>query len=62
MCVGKKIVQTITKHAKETGSKRIYLVSQIHAMSFYTKLGFEPYGDKYMEAGIEHIKMQMLCE
>ena len=35
------------------------LGSQIHALVFYQKLGFEAYGDEYLDAGILHRDMKI---
>ena len=35
------------------------LGSQTHALEFYRKLGFEAYGDDYLDAGIPHRDMQL---
>jgi predicted GNAT family N-acyltransferase len=35
----------------------LVLDSQIQAIPFYEKLGFEPEGDMFEEAGIEHLRM-----
>ncbi len=32
---------------------------QTHALEFYRKLGFEAYGDDYLDAGIPHRDMQL---
>ncbi|MBE9582867.1 GNAT family N-acetyltransferase [Mucilaginibacter sp. JRF] len=35
----------------------IYLNAQVQAMGLYSKLGFEPQGPQFEEAGIQHYKM-----
>jgi len=35
----------------------IYLAAQTYLTTFYTSLGFDAYGDTYIEDGIEHIEM-----
>lgn len=35
------------------------LGSQVHALSFYEKLGFEAYGNEYYDAGILHQDMKI---
>jgi len=35
------------------------LGSQTHALTFYEKLGFEAYGDEYLDAGILHQDMKI---
>lgn len=37
----------------------VRLGSQTHALEFYRKLGFEAYGDEYIDAGIPHRDMQL---
>ena len=37
--------------------KRVKLGAQLHALSFYERLGFMPYGDVFLDAGIEHRHM-----
>ena len=36
----------------------VEISAQISAINFYKKLGYFEEGDKYIEAGIEHIKMK----
>ena len=39
------------------GIKRVKLGAQLHALSFYERLGFTPYGDVFLDAGIPHRDM-----
>ncbi len=39
-------------------NKKIYLNSQVSAVKFYQKYGFNTIGDMFMEADIEHYKME----
>ena len=55
---GAKAVLGLVEHARSTGLERVYLGSQVHAVGFYEGLGFTPYGDPYIEAGIQHIHME----
>ncbi|MBN2788655.1 MAG: GNAT family N-acetyltransferase [Candidatus Delongbacteria bacterium] len=57
---GQKIMKKLEEIAVENNIKRVYLGSQVHAMGFYSVLGYEPYGDFYFEAGIEHKKMEKI--
>jgi len=36
----------------------IKLHAQVHAVSFYAKLGFVAHGEIFSEAGIDHVNMQ----
>jgi hypothetical protein len=56
--IGSGIVKCLMDEAKRGGYPRVYLGSQKHACEFYTKLGFAPYGDVYIEVDIEHISME----
>ena len=42
------------------GIKRVKLGAQLHALSFYERLGFTRYGDVFMDAGIEHRDMVLV--
>ena len=55
---GQKIMGKLEEIAKSEGIKRVYLGSQVHAMNFYAKLGYTPYGEFYFEANMKHRKMQ----
>jgi len=54
---GKKICEELIKIAAEKGIREFLLNSQLTAVGFYKKLGFEAVGDIFTEAGIEHIRM-----
>ena len=36
----------------------VELHAQVHAAGFYDRAGYSPYGDRYLEAGIEHVSMR----
>ena len=55
--IGRLIMQKFLEHAKEQKLKKVWLSSQWHAHRFYCNLGFVCIGEKYQEAGIDHIKM-----
>ena len=55
--VGKLVMQTFLQRAKERKLNKVWLSSQCHAHQFYVNLGFVCVGEKYQEAGIDHIKM-----
>jgi len=38
--------------------KTIVLGAQLQAQNFYSKIGYIPFGDEYMDAGIRHINMK----
>ena len=58
--IGMLVMQSFIKKAEKLNIHRVWLSSQCHAVMFYEKLGFEEYGNIYMDAGIEHIDMEKL--
>ncbi len=55
--VGARLVEALVEVAREAGLASVDLDSQVHAVGFYEKLGFEARGDVFMEAGIPHQNM-----
>ena len=55
--VGKLIMKMLIEWAQENQLKTLWLSSQWHARGFYIDLNFTCTGDKFEEAGIDHIKM-----
>ncbi|WP_319783022.1 GNAT family N-acetyltransferase [Oceanisphaera sp. IT1-181] len=56
--LGAKVVQALIAEATRLSYPRVYLGAQTHAVDFYAKLGFTPYGDEFMDAGIPHLSME----
>ena len=56
--IGSKLVLSLIEEAKHQGYSRVYLGSQTHAIGFYQKLGFNTFGEEFMEAGIAHLSME----
>lgn len=56
--LGTKIVLSLIDEATKNGSKRVFLGAQKQAIDFYTKLGFTPFGEEFLEAGIVHLSME----
>jgi predicted GNAT family N-acyltransferase len=56
--LGKQIMQVMEEAAREAGFTQLKLNAQTHAQGFYEKLGYEPYGELFEEAGIPHIAMK----
>lgn len=53
---GSELVKAVLSDVSSS-NEVIYLNSQLNAVSFYKKLGFEPQGSMFEEAGIQHFKM-----
>jgi len=56
---GTRLVAALVEAAREVGLNSVDLDSQVHAVGFYEKLGFETCGDVFMEAGIPHQNMRL---
>lgn len=55
--LGVAVVRALEESGRELGLDRIELHAQTHALAFYQRLGYEPYGEEYVEAGIPHVSM-----
>lgn len=55
--LGTSLMNKSLQYFKQNGVKSIVLNSQITAVRFYEKLGFNTVGEEFIEAGIPHIKM-----
>jgi len=58
--LGSKIVISLIDEAIKKGYKRVYLGAQKQAIDFYSKLGFTPFGETFIEAGIAHLSMEKI--
>lgn len=59
---GKGLASEIIRKCVEVGrnnfnTDEIWLDAQIHAISFYEGIGFKVESERFMEAGIEHVRM-----
>jgi predicted GNAT family N-acyltransferase len=43
--------------SKAMGAERIALAAQLTAQGIYGRAGYEPYGEVFLDAGIEHVMM-----
>ena len=43
--------------ARELGARRIVLAAQLNAQAVYERAGYAPYGEVFLDAGIEHVMM-----
>lgn len=57
--LGTLLMNNAFEFFKENNVKSIVLNSQITAVKFYEKLGFNTTGQEFIEAGIPHIKMEI---
>lgn len=57
--VGEAVMRFMLDYAQAEGVAALArLSSQTQALAFYRKLGFEAYGEEYLDAGIPHFDMQ----
>jgi predicted GNAT family N-acyltransferase len=56
--LGRLLVLAIEQRAAERGLAAVELHAQTRACGFYQQLGYAPYGEMFVEDGIEHISMR----
>lgn len=56
---GDFVVRLLVDKAFVSGAKEVLLGAQKQVIGFYEKIGFEVYGEPYMDAGIEHMHMRL---
>ena len=56
--VGAVVLELLESLARERGWPAVELHAQTHALGFYDRAGYLPFGDVYLEAGIEHQSMR----
>lgn len=52
--VGSAVMRVLLAAADAAGASRVVLSAQTHALGFYRRLGFSPYGERFLVRGIEH--------
>lgn len=52
--VGEALLKALLVEARTLGWSEITLHAQVAALAFYARQGFLPYGDRFVEAGLEH--------
>lgn len=55
---GEQVMRALAAQAQRRGDRAIELHAQRTARGFYAKLGFEPQGEPFEEAGIPHVTMR----
>lgn len=56
--VGSALLHALLRVAREDGLHQVTLHAQAGAIDFYRAHGFAPVGERFMEAGIEHLAMR----
>ena len=55
--IGSQLLRTVIDYCEQVGIVNLYLHAQLTAIKFYEKFGFEPAGEIFIDAGIEHRAM-----
>jgi predicted GNAT family N-acyltransferase len=55
--VGGRLMEWAEQEARAKGAKTMVLNSQLSAQAFYGSRGYEPEGETFMDADIEHVRM-----
>jgi predicted GNAT family N-acyltransferase len=56
--VGGQILEALVARARARGDAEVVLSAQVHAIPFYERHAFQPFGEVYEEAGIPHRDMR----
>jgi predicted GNAT family N-acyltransferase len=56
--IGDAMLLALIDEAQQRGWREVSLNAQVSAIDFYLRHGFEPYGERFWEAGIEHQAMR----
>ncbi|MDP4299566.1 YbgC/FadM family acyl-CoA thioesterase [Leptothrix discophora] len=55
--VGRQVLDALLDSARAAGRRQALLHAQDTAIGFYRRAGFEPQGEPFVEAGIQHLEM-----
>ncbi len=56
--VGARLLEVGEAAGREQGARRVLLAAQVRAEPFYAQHGYRAAGQPFVEAGIEHIRME----
>jgi predicted GNAT family N-acyltransferase len=56
--IASRLIAASEAHARELGARRVTLAAQTGALALYERAGYTPYGERFMDAGIEHLMME----
>lgn len=57
--IGKVLMEELLRRCKEKGFDAVYVHAQTRVRGFYESLGFNAYGQIFMEADIPHVMMKI---
>jgi len=58
--VGEALLKALLAQARELRWNEVTLHAQVPAMALYARQGFLPYGDRFVEAGLDHQSMRLV--
>ncbi len=58
--IGLRLLGLADAEAAAAGAERIALAAQVSAVTLYEQAGYSAYGDVFLDAGIEHMRMEKL--
>jgi predicted GNAT family N-acyltransferase len=56
--LGSGLVAEAERVAREAGARRMTLAAQVDAIVLYERAGYEPSGERFLDAGLEHQRME----
>ena len=56
------MMRALEEAAREAGFREVVLAAQVSAIPFYERLGYEAYGEPFLDARIEHRFMRLPLE
>ncbi|MPZ97789.1 MAG: GNAT family N-acetyltransferase [Dehalococcoidia bacterium] len=56
---GRAVMEALHEEARRRGIEGITLAAQLHALPFYEHLGYVAHGDAFLDARIEHRRMDL---
>ncbi|TFH86395.1 GNAT family N-acetyltransferase [Billgrantia azerbaijanica] len=57
--IGVALMRAAIETARRQGHPAVELAAQTHALPFYARLGFQAFGDEFLDAGILHRNMRL---
>jgi predicted GNAT family N-acyltransferase len=58
--IGRALVVAVEDEVRRRNAREVVIAAQIQAQSFYEQLGYQPYGERFEEAGITHTMMRKI--
>ena len=58
--IGRRLLDALVENARARGFARVALNAQDHAVAFYAKAGFTPFGETLVECDILHQPMELV--